>query len=73
MATKRKPKAKGTRVSNAEKRKMWELYQNLGTINAVARKCRRDRGTVSRYVAEYEAMLVIANVLEDEKRKAIIQ
>lgn len=47
--------AKGTRVSDAEKEKMWRLYHELGSFEKVAKKMRRDRGTVSRYVAEYEA------------------
>lgn len=47
--------SKGTRVTDAEKEKMWKMYQEIGSIEKVSKKMRRDRGTVSRYVAEYEA------------------
>jgi len=47
--------AKGTRVSETEKEKMWQLYNELGTFAEVAKKMRRDPGTVSRHVREYEA------------------
>lgn len=47
--------AKGTRVSDAEKEKMWQMYQQIGSIEKVAKKMRRGRGTVSKYVAEYQA------------------
>lgn len=49
MATKR------THVSETEKEKMWQLYNQLGTFAAVAKKMHRDPGTVSRHVREYEA------------------
>lgn len=47
--------AKGTRVTEQEKEKMWQLYQQLGSYAAVAKKMNRDPGTVSRYVREHEA------------------
>ena len=56
-------KSKGTFVTEQEKRKMWELYQSLRTYKAVAKKMRRDPGTVSRYVREYETALGVANAL----------
>ena len=49
MATKR------TRVSETEKEKMWQLYNELGTFTAVAKKMNRGADTVSRHVREYEA------------------
>lgn len=49
--------AKGTRVTDAEKEKMWRLYQELGSMEKVAKKMRRGRGTVSKYVAEYQAAI----------------
>lgn len=49
--------AKGTRVTDAEKEKMWRLYQELGSMEKVAKKMRRGRSTVSRYVAEYQAAI----------------
>lgn len=47
--------AKGTRVTDAEKEKMWMMYQEIGSIEKVAKKMRRSRGTVAKYVAEYQA------------------
>ena len=55
--------AKKTRVSQAEKEKMWKLYQQLGTFKAVAQKMHRDPGTVSRYVHEFEAAVSAANYI----------
>ena len=48
---------KGTRVTDAEKEKMWKMYNEVGSIEKVAKKMRRDRGTVSRYVAEYQVAI----------------
>ena len=47
--------AQGPRVTQQEKEKMWRLYQELKTYTAVAEKLKRDPGTVSRHVREYEA------------------
>lgn len=47
--------AKGTRVTQKEKVKMWELYQELGSFKSVAKRLRRSPDTVSRHVREYEA------------------
>ena len=47
--------AKGTRVTDAEKEKMWRLYQELGSMEKVAKRMRRGRSTVSKYIAEYQA------------------
>ncbi len=55
--------AKGTRVTQKEKEKMWQLYQKLGSFKAVAKKMRRDSGTVSRYVHEYEAAIGAAGYI----------
>lgn len=52
--------AKGTRVTQQEKEKMWRLYQELKTFKAVAEKMKRDPGTVSRHVREYEAAVQAA-------------
>lgn len=46
---------KGTRVTQKEKERMWQLYNELGSYTAVAKKMRRCADTVSRYVHEYEA------------------
>lgn len=59
--------AKGTKVTQREKKRMWELYQQLGTYKAVAKRLRRSPDTVSRYVHEYETALGVANYLTQEK------
>ena len=55
--------AKGTKVLQKEKKKMWELYQQCGSYTKVAKKLRRSPDTVSRYVQEYERSLAVAQVL----------
>ena len=52
---------KGTRVTQKEKEKMWQMYQQLGSFAKVAKKMRRDPSTVSRYVHEYEAAVGAAS------------
>lgn len=51
------------RVSQAEKKLMWKLYQKCGTYKAVAEKMGRSPDTVSRYVHEYEAAIGVATVI----------
>ncbi len=58
-------KAKGTKVSEKEKKKMWLLYQECGSVCQVAKKMKRDRGTVSRHIMAYEASLRTANILTE--------
>ena len=53
-------KAKGTRVSQREKNRMWLLYQDLGSYAAVAKRMRRSPDTVARYVNEMEQTIQIA-------------
>lgn len=55
--------AKGTRVTNKEKRRMWELYQQLGSYTKVAKRLRRSRDTVAKYVLEYETAVKVAQIL----------
>lgn len=55
--------AKGTKVSRQEQRRMWELYQELGSYKLVAKKLRRSPDTVSRHVKVYETALGVANLL----------
>ena len=52
--------AKGTRVTQKEKEKMWQLYQEVGSFVKVAKKMQRSPDTVSRYVHEYEAAVSAA-------------
>ena len=55
--------AKGTRVTQQEKEKMWQLYNQLGSFAKVAKKLNRSPDTVSRYVHEYEAAVGAASVV----------
>ena len=55
--------AKGTRVTQQEKEKRWQLYQEIGSFAKVAKKLRRSPDTVSRYVREYEAAVNAASVV----------
>ena len=52
--------AKGTKVTQTEKEKMWKLYQEVGSFKKVAKKMNRSPDTVSRYVHEYEAAVSAA-------------
>lgn len=60
--------AKGTKVLQKEKKKMWELYQTLGSYTKVAKKMRRSPDTVSRYVQEYERSLGVAQAIINRER-----
>lgn len=55
--------AKGTKVTEQEKRRMWELYQDLQSFKKVAKKMRRSPDTVSRYVHEYETVCGVAQYI----------
>lgn len=61
--------AKGTKVTQREKKRMWELYQDLGSYTKVAKKMRRSPDTVSRYVQEYERCLQVAQSILNSKQK----
>ena len=52
--------AKGTRVTQQEKEKMWQLYQDGNSFVKIGKKLRRSPDTVSRYVHEYEAAVSAA-------------
>ena len=54
---------KGTKVLQKEKKKMYELYQTLGSYTKVGKKMRRNPDTVSRYVQEYERSLAVAQAI----------
>lgn len=54
---------KGTRVTQKEKMKMWQLYKELGSYKAVAKKVRRCPDTVARYVREYEIAAGVVNYM----------
>lgn len=48
---------------------MWRLFQQCGSVCAVAKKMRRDRQTVSRHVLAYEASIRTASVLTNVKKQ----
>lgn len=60
--------AKGTRVTQQEKEKMWQLYQEIGSFAKVAKKLRRSPDTVSRYVHEYEAAVSTASIIRNAEQ-----
>lgn len=49
-----------------EKKKMWELYKQYGTYNAVADKLHRSPDTVSRHVRLYETAIATAEFIMNE-------
>lgn len=59
--------AKGTRVTQQEKGKMWQLYNQLGSYAKVAKKLHRSSDTVSHYVREHEAAVNAVRVVMDAK------
>lgn len=61
--------AKKTRVTQAEKEKMWQLYQDGNTFVKIGKKLDRCPDTVSRYVHEYEAMYLGISLGETVKSK----
>ena len=54
---------KGTKVTAKEVRRMWELYQTLGSYKKVGEKMHRSPDTVSRHIAKYDAAQSIATLL----------
>jgi len=59
--------AKGTKVTQREKEKMWQLYQDGNTFVKIAKKLQRSPDTVSRYVHEYEAAVSAAGYVLNAK------
>ena len=55
--------AKGTRVTQQEKEKMWQLYREGNSFVKIGKKLRRSPDTVSRYVHEYEAAVSAAGYI----------
>ena len=55
--------AKRTPVTQQEKGKMWQLYNELGSFPKLAKKLNRSPDTVSRYVHEHEAAVNAARVV----------
>jgi len=59
------------RVTQVEKELMWTLYQKYGSMKEVAKKVKRDRSTVSRYVHEFEAAVSAAGYILNSKEKEV--
>ena len=59
--------AKGTRVTQQEKEKMWQLYQDGNSFVKIGKKLHRSPDTVSRYVREYEAAVSAAGYVLNAK------
>ena len=59
--------AKGTRVTQQEKEKMWQLYRDGNSFVKIGKKLRRSPDTVSRYVHEYEAAVSAAGYVLNAK------
>ena len=59
--------AKGTRVTQQEKEKMWQLYQDGNSFVKIGKKLHRSPDTVSRYVHEYEAAVSAAGYVLNSK------
>ena len=57
--------AKRTRVTQQEKEKMWQLYNELGSFSKVTKKLNRSPDTVSRYVHEHESAVNAVRVVID--------
>lgn len=62
--------AKGTRVTQQEKEKMCQLYNQLGSYAKVAKKLHRSSDTVSRYVREHEAAVNAVRIVINAKSQA---
>ena len=58
------------RVTEKEKRRMWELYQKYGSYKKVARIMHRSPDTVSRHVREYEAAVGATGYILNIKTKS---
>lgn len=59
--------AKRTRVTQQEKEKMWQLYQDGNSFVKIGKKLQRSPDTVSRYVHEYEAAVSAAGYVMNAK------
>jgi len=55
--------AKRTRVTQQEKEKMWQLYQDGNSFVKIGKKLRRSPDTISRHVREHEAAVNAVRVV----------
>ena len=58
---------KGTRVTQKEKERMWELYQQYGCFKTVAKIMRRSPETVSKHVHMYETAIAAVRYVKNAK------
>ena len=54
---------KGTRVTQKEKEKMWQMFQEGYSFIKIGKKMRRSPDTVSKYVREFEAAVGAASYI----------
>jgi len=54
---------KGTRVTQKEKEKMWQMFQDGYSFIKIGKKMRRSPDTVSKYVREFEAAVGAASYI----------
>lgn len=58
---------KGTRVTQQEKERMWQLYRDGNSFVKIGKRLRRSPDTVSRYVREYEAAVSAAGYILNQR------
>ena len=63
--------ARVKKVTEKEKKRMWQLYQDLQCYKAVAKKMRRSPDTVSRHVQAYEAAIRAAGYVMNAEYKGM--
>ena len=54
---------KGPRVTQKEKEKMWQMFQDGYSFIKIGKKMRRSPDTVSKYVREFEAAVGAASYI----------
>ena len=63
---------KGTRITSREKKRMWELYEQLGSYTLVAKKMHRSPDTISRHIAIMQAKVELVEATAEKKRSTIV-
>jgi len=64
--------AKGTKVTQREKEKMWQLFQEGNSFVKIGKKMRRSPDTVSRHVREYEAAVCATGYILNQKNLRVM-
>ena len=62
---------KGTRVTQKEKEKMWQMFQEGYSFIKIGKKMRRSPDTVSKYVREFEAAVGAASYILNRIQKGL--